>query len=98
MAERDILAEVMSILDGNDGERDGERKRPCRDSRTLQRREWDAEHLRTVCTRLPVETVKELDRACYEVGTSRYAVLKKLILDLMGRYKRVRDLVEKREH
>lgn len=49
--------------------------------RLLQRRAWDAEHLRTVGTKLPAQDFERLKAHCEDLRMSRYALLQSLILD-----------------
>lgn len=49
--------------------------------RLLQRRAWDAAHLRTVGTKLTMKELARLDAHCERVRLSRYELLRRLILE-----------------
>ena len=44
-----------------------------------QRRSWDRENLRTVSTRLPLDTYEALERRCRAARTTVYAYVKRLL-------------------
>lgn len=50
---------------------------------------WDAEHMRTVSTRLPTEEAARLERYCREAGITRYQLLGYMIKTWMAGWEEV---------
>jgi len=56
--------------------------------RQQQRRAWDAVHLRTIGTKLTPEELARLDAYCFKIRTTRYALLRALVLEELSAYER----------
>ena len=49
--------------------------------RQQQRRAWDAEHLRSIGTKLTPVELARLDAYCFRIRTTRYSLLRTLVLE-----------------
>lgn len=56
--------------------------------RQQQRRSWDAEHLRTIGTKLTPVELARLDAYCFRIRTTRYSLLRALVLEELSAYER----------
>jgi len=56
--------------------------------RKQQRRAWDAKHLRSIGTKLTPVELARLDAYCFRIRTTRYSLLRTLILEELAAYKR----------
>lgn len=56
--------------------------------RQQQRRAWDAAHLRTVGTKLTPVELARLDAYCFRIRTTRYSLLRALVLEELTAYER----------
>ena len=54
--------------------------------RILQRRAWDAVHLRSVGTKLDLQDFTRLVEHCERERMSRYELLRRLIMEELARY------------
>lgn len=53
--------------------------------RQQQRRAWDAEHLRSIGTKLTPVELARLDAYCFRIRTTRYSLLRTLVLEDLQR-------------
>lgn len=56
--------------------------------RQQQRRAWDAEHLRSIGTKLTPVELARLDAYCFRIRTTRYSLLRTLVLEELAAYER----------
>ena len=56
--------------------------------RQQQRRAWDAEHLRSIGTKLTPVELARLDAYCFWIRTTRYSLLRTLVLEELAAYER----------
>ena len=56
--------------------------------RQQQRRTWDAEHLRSIGTKLTPVELARLDTYCFRIQTTRYSLLRALVLEELTAYER----------
>ena len=56
--------------------------------RQQQRRAWDAEHLRSIGTKLTPVELARLDAYCFRIRTTRYSLLRTLVLEELTAYER----------
>lgn len=56
--------------------------------RQQQRRAWDAEHLRSIGTKLTPLELARLDAYCFWIRTTRYSQLRALVLEELAAYER----------
>lgn len=56
--------------------------------RQQQRRAWDAEHLRSIGTKLTPMELARLDAYCFWIRTTRYSLLRTLVLEELAAYER----------
>lgn len=56
--------------------------------RQQQRRAWDAEHLRSIGTKLTPLELARLDAYCFWIRTTRYSLLRALVLEELAAYER----------
>ena len=56
--------------------------------RRQQRRAWDAEHLRSIGTKLTPVELARLDAYCFRIRTTRYSLLRTLVLEELTAYER----------
>lgn len=56
--------------------------------RQQQRRAWDAEHLRSIGTKLTPAELARLDAYCFWIRTTRYSLLRTLVLEELAAYER----------
>lgn len=56
--------------------------------RQQQRRAWDAEHLRSIGTKLTPVELARLDAYCFWIRTTRYSLLRTLVLEELSAYER----------
>ena len=53
-----------------------------------KRRAWDAEHLRSIGTKLTPVELARLDAYCFWIRTTRYSLLRTLVLEELAAYER----------
>ena len=53
-----------------------------------QQRAWDAEHLRSIGTKLTPVELARLDAYCFLIRTTRYSLLRTLVLEELAAYER----------
>lgn len=56
--------------------------------RQQQRRAWDAEHLHSIGTKLTPVELARLDAYCFRIRTTRYSLLRTLVLEELAAYER----------
>ena len=56
--------------------------------RKQQRRAWDAKHLRSIGTKLTPVELARLDAYCFRIRTTRYSLLRTLVLEELAAYER----------
>ena len=56
--------------------------------RQQQRRAWDAEHLHSIGTKLTPVELARLDAYCFWIRTTRYSLLRTLVLEELAAYER----------
>lgn len=56
--------------------------------RQQQRRAWDAEHLHSIGTKLTPLELARLDAYCFWIRTTRYSLLRTLVLEELAAYER----------
>ena len=56
--------------------------------RQQQRRAWDAEHLRSIGTKLTPVELARLDAYCIRIRTTRYSLLRTLVIEELAAYER----------
>lgn len=58
------------------------------EAKRQQRRAWDAEHLHTIGTKLTPAELARLDAYCFRIRTTRYSLLRTLVLEELSAYER----------
>lgn len=58
------------------------------EAKRQQRRAWDAEHLRSIGTKLTPVELARLDTYCFRIRTTRYSLLRTLVLEELSAYER----------
>lgn len=77
----DLELRLTALLDSMNG-----KAKPRRDHRTMLRRAWDAEHLRSVGCKLSEPVAARFKRMCDDAGLTRYEVLRRCVMDLLQRH------------
>lgn len=58
------------------------------EAKRQQRRAWDAEHLRSIGTKLTPVELARLDAYCFRIQMTRYSLLRTLVLEELAAYER----------
>ena len=82
MNQSEFYNAVAAII-GAMANRDGERKRPCCDCRTMKRRTWDLKHLCTVGTKVTADEGERFRELCSDCGLTVYAALQLYVRDCL---------------